>query len=328
MSDGREPAVLGADGGSTKTDVVLVDANGMLLGRARGPASGHQLLGLEAAMDALGATIDAALADAGLPTGTVVPTGVYCLSGIDLPVDERLVGPTVEDRGWTTTSDVRNDTFAVLRAGVSSGWGVAVVCGTGLNCVGLGPDGSTVRFPALGELSGDYAQGGSWLGLRGLGVALRAADGRGGPTTLSTLVPEHFGVTSAEDVLEAVYTGQLSYSRLFELAEVVLAAARDGDGPAAGAVGVLVDEAVAMVVAAVERIDIGSAPVEVVVGGSLFDDEGFSHRVFEGVRAKAPGAAPRRLLGPPVLGAALLGLDEVAAGAEAEAALRAALETD
>ena len=36
---------------------------------------------------------------------------------------------------------LRNDTFAVMRAGASRGWGVAVVCGAGFNCTGVGPDG-------------------------------------------------------------------------------------------------------------------------------------------------------------------------------------------
>jgi len=321
------PAVLAVDGGSTKTDVVLLDSAGSLVAQARGTASGHQMLGLDAAMDALGATVAGALDAAGLPAGTVVPTGVYCLSGVDLPVDDRSVGAAVAARGWSATCDVRNDVFAVLRAGVTSGWGVGVVCGTGLNCVGLGPDGTTVRFPALGELSGDYAQGGSWLGVRGLGLALRAGDGRGPPTVLRERVARHFDLDDAEAVLEAVYTGDLAYSRLFELATEVLAADSAGDGPAAEAVDVLVDEVVRMVGAAIERLDVGSAPVEVVVGGGLFDDQRFVHRVVVATRQRAPGAALRPLAAPPVLGAALLGLDEIAAGPEAEASARAALAT-
>ena len=41
----------------------------------------------------------------------------------------------------------RNDTFAVLRAGTERGWGVAVVCGAGINCVGVAPDGRHVALP-------------------------------------------------------------------------------------------------------------------------------------------------------------------------------------
>ncbi len=154
---------------------------------------------------------------------------MYCLAGVDLPVDEERLGAAIRERGWSSTDLVRNDTLAVLRAGARSGWGVGVVCGSGLNCVGLGPDGAVERFPSLAELSGDFAPGGSWLGVRALGLALRSRDGRGGPTALAELVPAHFGLPDPEAVLAAVYTGALEYGRLFELARVCLDAAAGGD---------------------------------------------------------------------------------------------------
>lgn len=324
---GVPPVVLAVDGGATKTDVVLVGAGGVVLGRARGAATNHQLVGLPTALDHLGATIAEACRAAGVAEELpVCATGVYCLAGIDLSADEERVVPAVAARRWTETADVRNDTFAVLRAGVSSGWGVGVVCGTGLNCVGLGPDGSSVRFPALGELSGDFAPGGLWLGTRGLGLALRQGDGRGPATLLATTVPAHFDLANPEAVLEAVYRGDLAFGRLAELAEVVLDAARAGDAGAEHAVTQLVDEVVLMVTATVARLDVGTAPVEVVVGGGLFESRhGFVHRVVEGVHRHVPSAALRPLEAPPVVGAALLGLDALAAGPEAEQALRAGL---
>ena len=53
---------------------------------------------------------------------------------------------------------------------------MAVVCGAGINCVGMRPDGRTARFPALGRFSGDW--GGGWaLAEEALYHAARAADG-------------------------------------------------------------------------------------------------------------------------------------------------------
>jgi N-acetylglucosamine kinase-like BadF-type ATPase len=327
------PAVLAVDGGASKTDVVVVAADGTVLGSARGPASNHQMVGLDGAMDNLGATVEAALIEAGAdghPDGAPrCPVGIYCLAGIDLAADERRIGEAVRARRWSTHCDLRNDTFAVLRAGTTAGWGIGVVCGTGLNCVGVGRDGTSVRFPALGELSGDFTPGGAWLGVRGLGLALRADDGRGEPTALGTLVPAHLGLESAEAVLEAVYTGTLPFARLVALAEVVLEAADDGDGPAAATVDLLVDEAVAMASAAARRLglgDDGEAPLEMVVGGGIFENARFARLFLEGVRRQTPHAVLRPLAGRrPVLGAALLGLDALDAGPAAEATLRETL---
>lgn len=329
MTDaGGTGLILAVDGGASKTDVWLLSVDGSLLSESRGAGSNHQFSGMDGALDALGSAVADALSQAGLDPRTrpAARTGVYCLAGLDLPVDESRLCPAIAARGWSAVDIVRNDTMAVLRAGSESGWGVAVVCGSGLNCVGLGTDGTVERFPSLAELSGDFAPGGSWLGVRALGLALRSRDGRGEPTALAELVPARFALPDAEAVLTAVYTGALDYGRLFELAEVCLEAAADGDRAAAEAAGVLADEIVAMVTATIRRLGVADGPVEVVLGGGLFDGEhpGFTDRVTEGVRRRAPHAVFRRLSGPPVLGAALLGLDAVGSPDDAEARLRAA----
>ena len=325
-TDAPVPVLLAVDGGASKTDVVLVASDGTVLGRARGPASNHQMVGMDAMVEHLAATVAEAAAGVAAGTGPVAAFGVYCLAGVDLSIDEEKVGTAVRAAGWTDRCDVRNDAFAVLRAGASGPFGVGVVCGTGLNCVGVGPGGTAVRFPSLGELSGDFTPGGAWLGIRGLGLALRAGDGRGAPTALTRLVPEYLGLDSPEAVLEAVYTGELPFGRLMELARVVLEAAEHGDDPSRMAVDQLVGEVVAMVVVALERLHLATGTVEVVVGGGLFENQRFFDLVLAGVRAHAPEADLRPLSGsPPVLGAALLGLDALGAGPDAEERLRRSL---
>ena len=122
-------------------------------------------------------------------------------------------------------------------------------------------------------------------------------------------------------MLEAVYTGDLPYGRLVDLARVVLEAAEAGDRPSRSAVDQLVAEVVAMATVALERLDLVSRPAEVVVGGGLFENRRFFELVEEGVRAHAPTAELRPLAGsPPVLGAALLGLDALGAAPDAEVA--------
>ena len=322
--------MLAFDGGSTKTDVVLLSHDGAVLGRARAGPSNHQLVGLEGTVAALTEAAAGAAAAAGMSSAPLplCPTGVYCLAGIDLPVDEERLSPAIDALGLTERVILRNDTFAVSRAGTTSRWGIGVVCGTGMNCAAVGPDGRTVRFPALAELSGDFAPGGSWLGVRALGLALRAGDGRGDATVLRERVPAHLGAPDAEAALTGLYTGAMPYARLFELARVLLDAAADGDAPARQAADTLADEVAAFVRAAVVRLDLQDEAVEVVLGGGIFDttDVAFHARVAAGVHAAAPRAVLVRLDAPPVLGAALIGLDAEDAPASSLSALRQALQ--
>src|SRR4029450_6451290 len=108
----------------------------------------------------------------------VVDVAIPCMAGVDFPREEERLADLVGARGWAAGTTVLNDTFAVLRAGTQEGWGVAVVCGSGINCVGVAPDGRQVRFPALGPITGDWG-GGSDVGLAAMSRAGGRFDGRG-----------------------------------------------------------------------------------------------------------------------------------------------------
>jgi N-acetylglucosamine kinase-like BadF-type ATPase len=321
-------AILAVDGGNSKTDVALVGPGGEVLGAARGPSASHQSLGVQGAMEALEALIAAACRDAGRdPTERpLARVGAWCLCGLDLPADDALLAPEIARRRWAGEDLLRNDTFAVLRAGTERSWGVAVVVGAGMNCAGVAPDGAQARFPALGELSGDWG-GGRHIGLAAVGAALRGEDGRGPLTALQRLVPQHFGLPSALAVVEAIYLGRIHTDRVLELPPLVFAAAEDGDRAAAEIVARQADEVVTMVTAAIRRLGLADRDTDVVLGGGLFrrDNPRFLDRIRGGITAVAPAAALRQVTAPPLVGAALLGLDRLGAPPEAARRLRAAL---
>ena len=323
------PIILAVDGGDSKTDVALLGGAGEVLGAKRVAVSSHAGLGRERAVEALDAAIRSACRAFGVDPDRkpVAQVGVYCLAGADLPVDERRIHRAVAQRGWTGRSLVRNDTLAILRAGTDRGWGVAIVCGSGMNCAGVRPDGRVVRFAALGEISGDLAAGGGWIGTMALAHAVRGEDGRGRHTALEALVPGHFGLPGPSSVVEAIYLGRLNAHRLVELAPVVFAAARRRDRMARTILDRVADEVVSFAVATIKRLGLASSDVEVILGGGVFraEDTQFYARIKRGIRAIAPRAVMRRLDVPPVAGAALLGLDVIGAPRSVSADLRAAL---
>jgi N-acetylglucosamine kinase-like BadF-type ATPase len=211
--------LLAVDGGNSKTDVLLIDVSGRVLAHVRGPSCAPIHLGLEGAMDSLDLLVRRVLADAasgvaGEPTRPAV--GVFAQAGADLPDEEEQLLAACRRRGWVDRAVVRNDAFALLSAGTDRGWGIAVVCGAGINGVGVSPDGAVVRFPAFGAISGDWG-GGYDVGLAALAAAARAQDGRGRPTVLASAVPAYFGLADPLAVSIALHRGELSMSRLVEL---------------------------------------------------------------------------------------------------------------
>jgi N-acetylglucosamine kinase-like BadF-type ATPase len=249
------------------------------------------------------------------------------LAGVDFPVEEREAEEAAAARGWAGRVTVRNDTFAVLRAGTERGWGVAVTCGAGINCVGVAPDGRTARFPALGELTGDWG-GGRDVGFAALAAAARSEDGRGPKTSLERLVPAHFGVATPLELAESIHRRRISMGRVVELAPVVLAQA-DSDPVAGEIVDRLGAEVVALARAAIERLEMTHEPVEVLLGGGVLQagDGRLLAAIEDGLRAVGPAIAARRTSSPPIVGAALSAIDELGAGPEAQARLRRELDT-
>jgi N-acetylglucosamine kinase-like BadF-type ATPase len=316
-------AVLAVDGGNSKTDLALVASDGSLLSLVRGPLSSPQHLGVDGCLEVLESLLTEAI---GERDGKVADVATLLLAGVDFPAEEEAVRSAVEQRGWARTVHVDNDTFAVLRAGTERGWGVAVTCGAGINCVGVSPDGRHARFPALGEITGDWG-GGYDLGLAAVFAGARSEDGRGPRTSLEHAVPAHFGLESPSQLAEAIHFGQISQRRVIELAPLVLAEAAD-DAVAAEIVRRLASEVVALARVALKRLDLVNEPAEVLLGGGVLQDvDGdLLAAIDRGLREHAPNVTVRPTASAAVVGAALLGLDEVEAGPEAQRRLRADFE--
>jgi N-acetylglucosamine kinase-like BadF-type ATPase len=248
------------------------------------------------------------------------------LAGVDFPAEEEAMRAAVAARGWARHVHVDNDTFAVLRAGTERGWGVAVTCGAGINCVGVSPDGRHARFPALGEITGDWG-GGYDLGRAAVFAAARSEDGRGPRTSFEHAVPRHFGVEAPSELAEAIHFGRIPERRLIELAPVVLAEAAD-DAVAAEIVQRLAAEVVALARVALKRLDLTNEPAEVLLGGGVLQDVDGTllAAIDSGLRAYAPRVTVRPTASAAVVGAALLGLDALDVGAQVQRRLRSEFE--
>ncbi len=226
----------------------------------------------------------------------------------------------IQRQGWSQTAAVANDTFAVLRAGLTPAdaepaWGIAVTCGAGINCVGVGPDGATTRFLAFGTLSGD------WGGGLGLGHHSRVArdPGRRRPRRADRAAsgrrPRSSGWPSMHDVAVAFHLGQLGEDDLIRLPAVLFAAAEAGDAVALSLVERQAEEVCTMAVTAISRLDLDAdqdgRQIPVVLGGGVLEARNplLTGAITRRLAELRPDRRRPRGRHPPVTGAALLGLD-------------------
>ena len=356
------PAVLAVDGGNSKTDVALVAADGSVLATARGP--GMPTADLDGSLRVISDLIELIARQGGEPGRPVARHICACVANADLPEEEEELATAIRAGGWSETTEVVNDTFAVLRAGLVAGtpvaasdgpapvagraapvggraapvhgggdgpgghgqhWGVGVTCGAGINCVGVAPDGRATRYLALGMISGDWG-GGYGIGRAALWWAMRAEDGRGPQTALRAAVAGHFSLPAVHDVSVGIHQGKIGHDDVGGLAPAVLAAAAAGDQVAAHLVRRQAEEITVMALVAMRRLDLTGLATPVVLGGGMLTarDPLLTSTIVAGIQAEAPRATVCIVDVPPIAGAALLGLDQIGAAPDAERRLRAA----
>jgi N-acetylglucosamine kinase-like BadF-type ATPase len=290
-----------------------------VLGFARGPLSHPHHIDVGPSAD----VVDALAAEVGAPADVAV----LLIAGLDFPDEEEAYRVEAERLGWGAEIVVGNDTFAVLRAGSERGWGIAVTCGSGMNCVGVAPDGRQVRFPSLGAVSGDAMDGAGAVGLAAVSAAARSQDGRGPKTSLEQLVPEHFGASDTVALARAIHAGDIPWRRLGELSPLVFDAA--ASDPVAGElVDLQAAEVVAFVRAAANRLGLTNEEAEVVLGGSVLQsgNERLLRGIDAGLRDVGPHLTMQVARSRPIVGAAFVGLDRL--GAKRDAYVRARAELD
>jgi N-acetylglucosamine kinase-like BadF-type ATPase len=316
--DVTRPLALAIDGGNSKTEALVVRNDGAILARARGGGFRPQIDGIDAAMAVLASIVDA------LPTqqeGPVELVSAY-LAGADLPEEEETLRERLSATGWGRRVVVGNDTLALLRCGAPERWGVAVVCGAGINAMGVGPDGTIARFPALGELTGDWG-GGDGLAREALWSAVRGEDGRGPKTALSQAIADHFGCASALEVGLSVHRARMTWRQVGTITPLLFDVAAGGDQVAVEIVERLAAEVTALAAVLIDRLGLREVDVPLVLGGGVLRA---GHALLDDALTRELGArglqvsrrVPRQ---PPVYGAALLAMDELGAEDTAEATL-------
>jgi len=230
---------IGVDGGGTSCRARIEDAEGRLLGQgAAGPAATR--IGANGSMQAVRTASEAAAMDAGLlPTALAHTSAGVGLAGFDRKgAREALLSFPHPFRSVVFASDAN-----VACLGAHSGRdGGIVVLGTG--SVGFARvNGRELRIGGYGFPISDEGSGAD-LGLQAIRLALRAHDGRAGPTPFLLEVMRRVGPDAATLVAWAELATATEYA---SLAPIALSYAEAGDqfaeeivGEGARHVGVLI----------------------------------------------------------------------------------------
>lgn len=167
---------------------------------------------------------------------------------------------------------VADDAVTSHAGALSMGLGVSVIAGTGVACLALPRDGEPRIIGGHGYLLGDEG-GAFWIASRGLNAVLRAADGRGDTTALTTAAIDRFGPVA--DLHVRLHDADRPVDLIARFAPDVLGASAAGDPVATGIADRAVQELVLLIAAGVAHVHgphgATTEDVPTGLGGRLLD---------------------------------------------------------
>ncbi len=194
--------VLGADGGGSKIACLVADETGKLLGYGRGGPVNTNYVVRQQAFESLMRAAQGALEAAGLGKGQIE---ALCLSAPIAPDVLAEAAKALGIGHVTRTSEGQTPRWAA-RFWTDLRIGVTVDAGTGSIARGWDNDGREAGSGGWGSTLGDKGSG-YWISMQAMAALLQAHDGRIAETMLTAPVLQHFGMSDVLDMVFQVSQG-------------------------------------------------------------------------------------------------------------------------
>ncbi|NJN55640.1 MAG: ATPase [Anaerolineae bacterium] len=299
--------LLGIDTGATKSHALLTDGHGRILGFAEGGPGNWESVGWAGTRAVLDNIISQVVGQAGIDRAQIHGAGLG-LAGYDWPEDRAPHVQIIEQLLPTVPFALMNDAFLGLPAGTDAGWGVVVSAGTSCNATGRNQQGQIGRLAGSSSF-GEYAGAGELVQFA-LQAVSRAWSRRGPETALGDAFCTAVTAADVPDLLAGLMRGR--YDIAADKAPVVFATAAEGDAVALELVRWAGHSLGDLACGIIRQLELADQPFEVVLAGSFYKGSPLLQEAMaEIIHMLAPRAQLVHLTAPPVVGAVLLGMEQV-----------------
>jgi N-acetylglucosamine kinase-like BadF-type ATPase len=222
-------SVVGVDGGGTKTDAVIMDANQRVIGEGRAGPSNPLRVGIASASAAVREAIDKACATARVRRADLVAAEIGLAGARREELRDRM-RETFSVLGIPNIQVVTDADIALYGA-TDGAPGLVVIAGTGSICCGINSRRKKFCAGGWGPIAGDEGAG-AWIARRALRAIASASDGRGPKTLLTEMACNYFHVSEADDLTTAIYQPTITNERIAGFGRDVVEAAKQKDAVA------------------------------------------------------------------------------------------------
>lgn len=280
---------LGVDGGGTKSHIVLMNTERIVVSEGFAGPSNPLRVGVETAVNNIQKAVNEACDSGGIFRGDIVAATLGLAGVRRADLKERIKESFVERLRIKKTTVVTDAEIALFATTLGKP-GLVVIAGTGSVCLGKNEKGDIAISGGWGPLAGDEG-GGVGISQTALHAVAKASDGRGIATTLSERASEYFRASGPENLIVAIYSPQVDNTRIAGFAQFVVEAAIEGDAVAIEIMETAGSELGLAACAVIEKLKLNRRKVPVGCVGSVFKaGEILKKPMIELIRTVAPNA--------------------------------------
>jgi N-acetylglucosamine kinase-like BadF-type ATPase len=287
-------AVVGVDGGGSKTLAVILDADSAILGEGLAGPSNPLRVGIANAAVAIREAIDRACEVAQLRRTDLVAAEIGLAGArrreLNARMREALLGLGIG------AIVVVGDADIALYGATEGEPGLIVIAGTGSICCGINVRGKRICAGGWGPVAGDEG-GGAWIARRALRAIAHAVDGRGPATSLTDAACSYFHVSDPNDLSTAIYAPTITNERLAGFGKYVIEAGKARDRIAREILAEGGRELGSAAAAVIRNLKLDRETFQVAYVGGVFDAAG--EMVLSSMREEVKRVAPNAYLAPP-----------------------------
>jgi N-acetylglucosamine kinase-like BadF-type ATPase len=287
-------AVVGVDGGGTKTRAVILDLSDQIIGEGVAGPSNPLRVGITNAAAAVREAIDNACEAAHVRRSDLIAAeiGLAGASRNELRarMREALISLGIREIIVVGDADI------ALYGATEGAPGLIVIAGTGSICCGINARRKMLCAGGWGPLAGDEG-GGAWVARRALRAIAHATDGRGASTSLTAAAIAYFHVSDANDLSTAIYAPTITNERLAGFGKFVIEAARAKDRIAREILAEAGRELGSAAAAVIRNLKLERETFQVAYTGGVFVAAG--ELVLATMREEIKKTAPLAYIAPP-----------------------------
>lgn len=260
--------VIGADGGGTKTELVLIDELGNLIAKERVGSTNYQAMGGAKVKQELLAGFNKLVKKSNIQLNKI--NHIFLgLAGAGRKSDQNEILALFRDMEIGGRLSVESDAIVALAGAFGTEPGIIIISGTGAICFGKNKEGKVVRSGGWGYLLGDEGSG-YYIGRSAIIAALKYFDGRGEKTDLLQKITQHFNLNSIEEIIPQIYQNKIDRIKIADLAPIVFERAKIGDIISDEIIKKTGQELGRLAKAVAEKLGITGEEIKVGLIGSIF----------------------------------------------------------